>query len=102
MKVRFEWDPTKAASNRRKHGISFETAMLVFADPFALSEQDRTEDHEVRWRTIGQVAGQLLLIVAHTVGEDEEDGEEIVEVIRIISARKAERRERQRYEQKPR
>lgn len=41
MKVRFEWDPAKAEVNRRKHGVSFETAMLAFADPFALSEQDR-------------------------------------------------------------
>lgn len=72
--------------------------MLVFADPFALSVQDRIEDHEVRWRTIGRVGDQLLLIVAHTVREDTEGGEEI-EAIRIISARKAERRERQRYEQ---
>ena len=101
MKVRFEWDPAKAEANRRKHRVSFETAMLVFADPFALSEQDRVEGHEAQRQTISQVGGQLLLIVAHTVAEDDQDGEEI-EVIRIVSARRAERRERRRYEQEPR
>ena len=100
MTARFEWDPVKAEANWRKHGVSFETAMRVFADPFALSEQDRVEGLELRWQTIGLVDGLLLLIVAHTVGE-EEDGEES-EVIRIISARKAERMERRRYEQEPR
>jgi uncharacterized DUF497 family protein len=92
--TRFEWDPAKAELNRRKHGVSFELAMRVFADPLALSEQDRVEGHELRWTTIGLVAGQLLLVVAHTV-RDAEDRE----VIRIISARKAERSERRRYEQ---
>ena len=42
--MRFEWDPAKAAANRRKHGVSFETAARVFADPYALFEQDRTVD----------------------------------------------------------
>lgn len=101
MKVRFEWDAAKAEANRRKHGVSFEIAMLAFADPFALSEQDRIEGREMRWRTIGLVGGQVLLVVAHTVGEDD-DREEGIEVIRIISARKAERRERRRYEQETR
>lgn len=41
---RFEWDPAKADANRRKHGISFETAVRAFADPFALFEPDRIED----------------------------------------------------------
>ena len=101
MKVRFEWDPLKAEANRRKHGVSFEVAIRAFADPFAISEQDRVEDREQRWRTIGLVNDQLLLIVAHTAGEADEGGE-TVEVIRIISARKAERRERRCYEQEPR
>lgn len=101
MRLRFEWDPVKAAANHRKHGVGFETAMLVFADPFALSVQDRVEGHEARWQTIGRVGDQLLLIVAHAVREDDEGGEE-VEVIRIISARKAARRERRRYEQESR
>jgi len=102
-KTRFEWDAAKNLANRRKHGVDFETALRVFADPFALSEQDRVEEGEPRWQTIGLVEGRLLLLVAHTVREDGDDetGEE-VDVIRIISARKADRRERRRYEDESR
>jgi len=93
--LRFTWDATKAASNRRKHNISFEIAARAFADPFALSEQDRIEEGEYRWTTIGSVEGLIILLVAHTV-HGEEDG---IEVIHIISARRATRSERRRYEQ---
>jgi hypothetical protein len=95
MTLRFEWDEAKAERNRRKHGVSFELAARVFADPFALSDQDRTEDGEPRWRTIGLVDGLVVLLVAHTY-RDQDDGSE---TIRIISARRAEPRERHRYEQ---
>ena len=74
--------------------MRFEDAMLVFADPFALAEQDRGEGGELRWRTLGLVAGIVVVLVAHTVREEEAD-----EIIRIISARKATRKERTRYEQ---
>ena len=56
MKLRFEWDPAKAADNVRKHRVSFETAARAFADPFALSAQDRVENGEWRWQTLGRVA----------------------------------------------
>ena len=101
MSIRFEWDPTKAARNRRKHGISFETALRAFADPLALSEPERIEDGEQRWQTLGLVEGHVLLVVAHTLRDEEEDGRH-VEVIRIISARAADRTERRRYEQENR
>jgi uncharacterized protein len=91
--TRFEWDPVKARANKRKHGISFEIALHVFEDPDALVKQDRIEDGERRWQTLGMVAGILLLLVAHTVRLEEED-----EVVRIISARRADRKEKQRYE----
>ena len=51
----FEWEPAKAASNLRRHGISFELAATVFQDPLMRSIPD--EDHsefEERWITIGQ------------------------------------------------
>jgi uncharacterized DUF497 family protein len=99
--IRFSWRADKAASNLRKHGVSFETAARAFADPLALSEQDRVEDGEERWRTLGLVEGHLLLLVAHTVREEDEDGEQ-VEVIHIISARRADRKERRRYEEEGR
>lgn len=101
MKTRFEWDPAKAASNQRKHGVSFETAIRAFADPFALMGQDRIDGGEYRWQTLGLVEGHLLLMVAHTIREVDEDGAS-VEVIRIISAREADRKERRRYEQETR
>lgn len=65
---------------------------MVFGDPNHLSVQDRFEEAEERWQTLGLAGGITILIVAHTVAE--EDGEE---VIRIISARKATPRERRRY-----
>lgn len=95
MDMRFEWDPNKAASNRAKHGVSFDLAMRAFADPFALSVQDRIEGGEFRWQLLGMVEGRVLLLVAHTV-RDERDGGE---TIRIISARRATAGERRRYEQ---
>jgi uncharacterized protein len=93
----FEWDPEKATSNRRKHGVSFDTAVRVFADPFHVSRQDRIEDNEERWQTLGAVEGRVLL-VAHTTGNEGEYDE----IIRIISARAANRRERRQYEQEDR
>ena len=74
---------------------SFSVATRVFSDPFAMVEQDRIEAGEYRWQTLGLVEGHLLLLVAHTVWDDEGG----VEVIRIISARRADRTERKRYEQ---
>lgn len=96
--IRFSWQPAKAERNLKKHGVSFATAARAFADPFALSDQDRIEDGEQRWQTLGLVEGHLLLLVAHTVVEDDDEGE-YVEVIHIISARKADRKERRRYEE---
>ncbi len=98
MRTRFEWDPAKAAGNLRKHGVSFDTAIRAFADPFALTEQDRIEGGEQRWQTLGLVEGYFLLLVAHTIREENENGQPI-EIIRIVSARAADRKERRRYEQ---
>jgi uncharacterized protein len=90
----FRWDAAKAAANKRKHGIAFDEAMLVFDDPYALSQAERVVDEELRWQTIGMVADLILVLVAHTVSEQGDD-----EIIRIISARRATRAERRRYEQ---
>jgi hypothetical protein len=97
MDIEFEWDQAKAETNRKKHGVSFETAARVFTDPFALVEQDRIEGGEYRWKTLGMIEGCLLLLVAHTVKDEGE-----TEIIRIISARRANRKERRRYEQENR
>jgi hypothetical protein len=93
--IRFEWDPAKARTNQRKHGVSFEDAMHVFDDPYALFEQDRIDETgELRWRAIGLVGEVVVLLVARTVREEGGD-----EIVRLISARGATRKERSRYEQ---
>jgi uncharacterized DUF497 family protein len=94
MERYFEWDTAKAERNVRKHGIRFEEAARVFDDPLAVSEEDRVQGGEERWRTIGRVGACLLLLVAHTVRLEDEGSE----VIRIISARRADRKEWRRYE----
>ena len=66
----------------------------MFADPLHLTVPDQVIDLEMRWRTIGLVGGQLLVVVVHTDREDER-GEP---VLRIISARKATKHERRDYE----
>jgi uncharacterized protein len=93
--LKFEWDEDKAQSNFKKHGISFELASEAFSDPTALVVQDRFENDEFRWKTIGYVREVLLVVVAHTVSYELNS-----EVIRIISARRADTRERKAYEQK--
>lgn len=91
--LNFEWDENKAAANYRKHGIRFEYAAKVFKDPNCLTSQDRFENGEYRWQTIGEVDGQQLVLVAHVYRY--RDG---TEVVRIISARKASRAERKKYD----
>ncbi|OIN92147.1 MAG: hypothetical protein AUJ20_08595 [Comamonadaceae bacterium CG1_02_60_18] len=94
MSIVFEWDEVKALRNLRKHGVAFDDAVGVFSDPFAIMRQDRIEGGELRWQTVGMIEGHLVLLIAHTVGETQDNKE----VIRIISARRADRKERQRYE----
>lgn len=93
----FTWDPDKRARNLRDHRIAFEDAALVFLDPLRRTRQDRIEDGEVRWQTMGTVGGVTVLLVAHLLDEDDEG----TEWIRIISARKATRKERRQHEQAP-
>jgi uncharacterized protein len=62
-----------------------------------VSIKERIESGEERWQTTGLARGQILLIVAHTVREESDEGR-LVEVIRIISARNVTRKERRRYE----
>jgi uncharacterized DUF497 family protein len=91
--VQFTWDER---INQQKHGISFETAVLVFDDILQVSRPERTVDGETRWQTIGMVNGIHVLLVAHTISESgSEEGDE--ETIRIVSARKATPRERRVY-----
>jgi uncharacterized DUF497 family protein len=85
--IQFEWAPPKAATNLKKHQVSFEEAKSVFYDEFAIQFFD--EDHssaEDRFLMLGLSSEARLLLVCHC---EREQGE----VIRIISARKATKRE---------
>jgi uncharacterized protein len=89
--MRFEWDAGKAASNLRKHGISFDEAVTVFSDQLSLTFADT--DHfelEDRSRTYAISNKGRLLVVIHTERRDN---------VRIISARKATRYEKSIYTQ---
>lgn len=87
--MELEWDPNKAAANLAKHGVPFEAAAEVFADPHHLVESDVFSRGEYRLIAIGKVDGRLLTVV-FTERESED-------VIRIISARLATPTERRAY-----
>lgn len=91
--MRWTWDLKKERANKKKHGLSFETACLVFLDPFVTSRPDPTSVEE-RWQSLGTVGG-LVLFVVHTWPEAEADEGSG----RIISARRATAHERKAYEE---
>lgn len=93
--MRWTWHNEKNRTNRRDHGLSFETAQLVFHDPLAASRRDPDASEE-RWQTIGLI-GYVVVFVVHTWPEPDPDTGE--EVGRIISARKATSHERRAYEE---
>jgi hypothetical protein len=95
IRFEFDWDPAKAESNRRKHGVGFEDAMGVFGDPLALSRLDEDSGQgEERWVTIGRNPASNMLLVVHTYLEISAERA----AIRIISARRPTRREVRQYE----
>jgi uncharacterized DUF497 family protein len=85
--VKWEWDPNKAAKNRRKHGVDFADAVLALEDERAITVEDDEHD-ERRFVTLGLDPQGRLLVVVHTWRAG---------TIRIISARRADRRERREY-----
>ena len=89
--MEFEWDAPKAATNLKKHGVSFDEAASVFLDQLAVSGPD--PDHSVgesRYITFGMSSLGQLLAVSHTYRPGG---------IRIISARRVTRSERIIYEE---
>ena len=91
MTIRFEWDHKKAASNEKKHGVSFEEARTVFFDENAklIDDPDHSEDEE-RFVLLGLSSSLRVILVCHCYRD--EGG-----VIRIISARKASSHESKQY-----
>lgn len=89
----FEWDANKAGANLAKHGVSFDEATTVFADPVALDGPDLGHSSdEARFLRLGRSVLDRVLMVAYTQRKSSHG-----EAVRIISARRASRKERAAY-----
>lgn len=88
--VAIEYDPAKAETNQRKHGVSFADAEQVLRDPFAATMEDPDAEGESRFVTLGMDANGRVLVVVWTQRGD---------AIRLLSARKASRNEAKTYAQ---
>jgi uncharacterized protein len=86
--VTFEWDPTKAAANIRKHGVHFADAVSVLEDERAVTVAEDSAGEE-RWVTLGMDSLSRVLVVVYTWRGEK---------MRVISARRATARERCQYE----
>lgn len=91
MSLKYEWDDTKAISNLKKHGVTFEEACTVFSDTLSKTIPDPLHPgQEARFVTLGMSDQARLLVVVHT---------DHMACIRLISARRATIHERKRYEE---
>jgi len=89
--MQFEWDENKAATNLRKHGVSFEEASSVFGDPLAITFQDPAHSTgEHRFLAFGVSLRGLLLVVSFVDRGNR---------TKLISARPTTRTERKIYEE---
>ena len=85
-----DFDPTKDATNRKKHGLSLAEGDGVLNDPLALTIEDSSAQGEQRFISVGmKVFGQLRVVVYALRGDS----------ARIISVRKAEPKEIRAYEE---
>ena len=89
--MKFEWNPTKAESNLRKHDVSFDEAVTVFKDPLAyIFDDEAHSEGEHREIIIGMSTLRRMLLVCFV--------ERIQDIVRIFSARPATRQEIKDYE----
>ena len=88
--MRIIWDDAKNEHNKIKHGVSFETAALVFTDDFRIElyDAEHSTAEEDRWQIIGNAGGAILFVVETELTND---------IIRIISARPATSAEKEVY-----
>jgi uncharacterized protein len=85
----FEWNENKAEDNKKKHGISFEVAITVFDDPFALFYEDVLHSFgEDRYIVLGYSKNNKLIVVSFTFSDDK---------VGLISARLTTNNERKYY-----
>ena len=89
--MQVEFDPKKAASNLRKHGVSLDEAASCLLDPFALVREDEDAQGEMRFVLVGLSGEARLLTVCYTLRDEDR--------IRLISARKATGKEEHQYAQ---
>ena len=87
--MRFQYDPAKAASNLKKHSVTFADAEGVFFDPLTIHQLDPDFDDEERFVAIGMGSAGIILVVVYTLRGKE---------IRLISVRRATRHEVKHYE----
>ncbi len=89
MRQGFQWDEKKSAENARKHGISFEEAEALWADPLALTVPvDSLEHGEVRWYKVGTAKGKVWRAVCTNRGDE----------VRLISCHRANLKYKKAYE----
>lgn len=86
----YEWDKNKNQLNLEKHGISFDIAIEVFSDPYALVQFNREIETETRNQIIGKIDGEMVTLFVIFTHRGHK--------IRVISARKANKKERALYE----
>ena len=91
--LNFEWDEHKNEINKKKHGLSFETATEVFYDELAIlfDDPDHSDDEE-RFLIIGMLKSSKICIVSHCYRDNDN-------VIRLISARMATKSEIRYYQE---
>lgn len=89
MHIDIGWDSKKAASNLKKHGVSFEEAATALLDPMAKAQEDPDAEGELRWILLGVSTKPRLLSVVYTLRQDDR--------IRLIAAREATRNEAKHY-----
>ena len=88
--MHIEFDQKKAASNLKKHSVSFDEAATALLDPMALVQEDVNSHGEARFLLVGMSNAGQLLTLCYTLRDND--------VIRIISARPATKNERRQYE----
>ena len=87
--MRIEFDPEKASANIENHGVTFDEALAVLLDEYALTHEDLHTIEEVRYISLGMGLNNRILIVVWTLRGDN---------ARLISAWKASSPQRRRYE----
>ncbi|OQW50699.1 MAG: hypothetical protein A4S09_17690 [Proteobacteria bacterium SG_bin7] len=93
MAFTYEWDENKNTLNFEKHGVWFEEARTIWADPHAheFFDVDHSSSDEDRFIRVGVSSQQKTLLVVFC---EKNEG-----VIRIVSARRATAQEKKQYEE---